>query len=164
MAETTKQHLSDLLASFDTAMLITRHHDGEHARPMAVAGVEGASTVWFVTSDTSPKADEIRSDARVAVTCQSDSKYAALSGHAALVQDRTKVDELWKESWKTWFPNGKTDPTLALIRVDVDDAEFWDNTGAKGVRYAFEKAKAYVKGTTPSTTAAQHGRVKESPR
>jgi hypothetical protein len=59
-----------------------------------------------------------------------------------------------------WFPNGKDDPSLALIRVAIDDAEFWDDAGAKGVRYAFEAVKAFVSRTTPSSVEGQHGRVK----
>ena len=70
MGETTKEHLKELLASFDTAMLITRDGDQDHARPMALAGVEGASTLWFVTSQWSPKAGEIAQDQRVSLTFQ----------------------------------------------------------------------------------------------
>jgi general stress protein 26 len=160
MGQSMKQHLSGLLESFDTAMLITKHAEGDHARPMAIAAVDGASTLWFVTSTASPKANELSKNPRVAVTCQSDKKYVALSGTASLIQDRAKIEELWKEHWKVWFPEGKKQADLALIRVEVDDAEFWDNAGSKGVRYLFEAVKAYATGTTPSEVAEQHGRVK----
>ena len=33
----TNKQLSELLESFDTAMLLTRHGDTNHARPMAIA-------------------------------------------------------------------------------------------------------------------------------
>lgn len=156
-----KQHLHELLESIDTAMLITRHGEENHARPMAVAGVEGASTVWFVTSDDSPKAVEIRADARVSATFQTSRKFVALSGQAALVKDRAKVAELWKPDWKVWFPNGKDDPTIALIRVEVQDAEFWDNAGAKGIRYVFEAVKGLIAGERPEPVAGLHGRVRD---
>src|SRR5688500_18354491 len=78
MGQSAKQHLSKLLESFDTAMLITKYGDGDHARPMAIAEVDGASTIWFVTSTASPKLTELSRDSRVAVTCQSDKKYVAL--------------------------------------------------------------------------------------
>ena len=160
MGESSKQaHLKDLLEAFDTAMLITRHGEREHARPMAIAGVEDANTLWFVTSDDSPKSDEIRSDARASVTLQSATRYVALSGIARLVDDRRKIDELWKPTWKAWFPNGKDDPKLVLIRVSVTDAEFWDNAGTKGIRYAFEAAKALVTGEPAAPVSGQHGRV-----
>jgi general stress protein 26 len=160
MGEKTKEHLKNLLESFDTAMLITRYDDREHARPMAVAGVEGATTLWFVTHDEAPKSEEIRKDPRVSATFQSGSRFVALSGVATLVTDRAKVHELWRTAWKAWFPNGKDDPSLRLIRVDVTDAEFWDNAGTKGIRYFFEAAKAIVEHRRAETVESQHGRVK----
>jgi len=162
MGETSKAHLKELLESFDTAMLIT--HDGEtvHARPMGVAGVEGASTLWFVTGDNSPKAQEIKNDQRVSATFQGRFNFVALSGLASLVRDQKKIDELWQTSWQAWFPNGKEDPNITLIRVTVTDAEFWDMAGTKGIRYAFEVAKAVVTGDTPDITKGQHGRLDPS--
>jgi general stress protein 26 len=155
-----KKHLHELLESFDTAMLITRHHDGMHARPMAVADVEGAHCVWFVTSVDSPKAEEIRTDPRVSATFQANRKFVALSGNAELVRDRAKIDALWKDVWKVWFPNGKDDPSIALIRVSVDDAELWDNAGAKGIRYVFQAVKDVLAGERPTPVDGQHARIK----
>jgi general stress protein 26 len=160
MGENSKEHLKELLESFDTAMLITRAGEREHARPMAVAGVEGANTLWFVTATTAPKSEEIRRDSRVSVTFQSDWRFVALSGRATLVTDRAKLDQLWKPAWKVWFPEGKDDPTIALIRVTVTDAEFWDNAGTKGIRYAFEAAKALLTNERPPEVEGLHGRVK----
>ena len=161
MGEISKtKHLHDLLESFDTAMLLTRDGDQNHARPMAIAEIEGESTLWFVTSNDSPKAEEIRSDTRVSVTLQSDRKFVALSGTSALVRDRARIDALWKEAWKVWFPKGKEDPSIALIKVNVEDAEFWDNAGGKGIRYAFEAAKALIVGERPDPVPGAHGRVK----
>lgn len=159
MGEKSTKHLKELIEAFDTGMLITRHGEDLHARPMGVADVEGASTLWFVTGEMSPKSEEIRDDARVSVTFQGPMKFIALSGRASLVSDRKKIEELWKPSWKAWFPEGKDDPSITLIRVTVSDGEFWDNTGTKGIRYAFEMVKAVVTGTTPETAPGQHGRV-----
>jgi general stress protein 26 len=141
-------------------MLITHHGEGEHARPMAVAGVEGVNTLWFVTSLNAPKSEEIRRDARVSATFQSDKRYVALSGQAELITDRAKIHQLWKPAWKVWFPEGKDDPSLALIRVTVNDAEFWDDAGTKGLRYVFEAAKALLSKERPGHVEGLHGRVK----
>lgn len=157
MGESTKQHLQELLQSFDTAMFITHHGEQEHARPMAVAGVEGVNTLWFVTSQDTPKSEEIRRDPRVSATFQAQNRYVALSGRAELVTDRAKIHKLWKPSWKVWFPNGKDDPKLTLIRVTVHDAEYWDNAGTKGISYAFQAAKALI---TKEPPEVEHGRVK----
>lgn len=160
MGELSKtNHLRQLVESFDTAMLITRHADQLHARPMAIAEIEGTNVIWFATSADSPKTAEMRDDSRVSITLQSDRQFVALSGTGTLVRDRTKIDALWKEAWKVWFPNGKDDPSLALISVRVEDAEFWDNSGAKGIRYAFEAAKGFVRGERPEPVSGSHGRI-----
>ena len=159
MGESTKEHLKSLLESFDTAMLVTEDGDELHARPMAVADLEEASTLWFVTSRETPKSYEIQRDRRVSVTFQSSARYVALSGVADLVDDRARIHRLWKPSWRVWFPNGADDPQLVLIRVTVTDAELWDNAGSKGIRYAFEAAKALLRREAPAPVEGQHGRV-----
>lgn len=92
---------------------------------------------------------------------QSNLKFVSVSGTAKAVEDRAKVDELWKESWKIWFPQGKSDPALCLLRVDGNKGEYWDNSGASGIQYLIEAGKAYVTGTRPDVERDPkiHGKV-----
>jgi general stress protein 26 len=158
-----ERHLYDLLQDFDTAMLVTRAADGQaHARPMAVAELRPGADAYFVTSIDSPKVAEIDSDADVLLTFQSSKQYAAVYGRISVSRDRQLIDRLWKDSWKLWFPRGKSDPTIALLRFDADRGEFWDNAGARGLQFLFEAAKAYVSGEQPKTDPEQHQRVRLS--
>jgi general stress protein 26 len=159
MEENKHKHLQELLEGFTTVMLITRDGDRDHARPMAVAGTEGPTIIWFVTADDSTMVEEICRNSFAAVTAQSKAKYLALSGHAELVRDRAKLDELWSDAWTVRFPKGKNDPSLYLIRLKVDDAEYWDDEGASGIRYVFEAAKAVVMGEAPHPGAERHARI-----
>jgi general stress protein 26 len=43
------------------------------------------------------------------------------------VRDRAKSQELWTPAMKAWFPDGLNDPDLALLRVQVEGAEYWDS-------------------------------------
>ena len=74
----------------------------------------------------------------------------SLTGVARIVKDRALIDRLWTEAWKVWFPKGKDDPSIGLLEVDVSVAEYWDQSGAKGIRYLFEAVAAYVRGTRPA--------------
>jgi hypothetical protein len=47
-----------------------------------------------------------------------------------------------------WFPEGKDDPRLTLIRMDLSDAAVW-LTEAGPVRMAFEIAKANINKSEP---------------
>ena len=51
-----------------------------------------------------------------------------------LVHDRAKAEELWSAPLKAWFPDGLDTPTLALIKVDAESAEYWDAPSSKVVR------------------------------
>ena len=69
---------------------------------------------------------------------------------------------LWRETWKTWFPKGQDDPDLALLRVTGDQGEYWDNSGASGIKYLIEAGKAYLNGKRPDLAddPTIHGSVK----
>ena len=59
------------------------------------------------------------------------------------MRDRSKIEELWNPLFKAWFPQGLEDPDLALLKVNVDKAEYWDSPSSKVVRLAgFLKAVA----------------------
>ena len=147
-----KKHFTELLADFRTAMLVTRSADGGlHARPLALAETHDDGRVYFATSVESPKVEEMRADERVAVTLQDSKRYVSLSGTAEITRDRALIDRLWSESWKIWFPEGKTDPAIAIVTVVPDSGEYWDQSGVTGVKYLFEAVKAYATGTKPKS-------------
>ncbi len=143
-----KKKLIELLRSFDTVMVTTHATDNTtlHARPMAIAEVDDAGEVWFVTARESDKVDEGKVDRRAVVTGQASGKYVSVSGTIDLLVDRDRVRTLWKDSWKAWFPNGPDDPSIALWRLRPAIGEYWDNRSTGGVRYLFEVAKAMAKG------------------
>lgn len=145
-----REHLEKLIGKFDTAMLVTRSADGGmRARPLAIARTLEDGNLYFATAADSPKVDEIAADPHVNVTMQDGGRYVSLSGLARLVRDRGLVERLWSEPWKVWFPQGKDDPSLRVLVVEPTEAAFWDNSGAHGLKYMFEAAKAYVTGTQP---------------
>jgi general stress protein 26 len=168
MTETEKRaHLREVVADFDTAMLVTRTTTGDtRARPLALASPDGGvdmledGVLYFPTSLSSPKIEEIAADPRVAVTMQDKRRFVSITGTARILSDRQLVDRLWTEAWKVWFPKGKNDPELCLLEVLPTAAEYWDQKGGKGLSYLFEAAKAYVQGNPPETSDEQHAKVR----
>lgn len=163
MATATDDKLQELLQDFDTAMLVTRTNDGElRSRPMVVADIDPDGTIWFMTQRQSPKMDELLNDRHVNVAMQSSRKFVSISGLAVAVDDRRKIEEVWNEAWKTWFPGGKHDPALILLKVQGDSGEYWDNSGSSGIKYLIEAGKAYITGTTPDVEHDPdiHGKVR----
>ncbi len=77
-------------------------------------------TLWFFTRASSHKVVEVAEDQRVNLSYAHPGKqdYVSVSGRASLVRDRAAIDEHWTESLRTWFPKGKDDPEIALLKVD----------------------------------------------
>ncbi|HWH69397.1 MAG TPA: pyridoxamine 5'-phosphate oxidase family protein [Candidatus Sulfotelmatobacter sp.] len=154
--------IHEMLENFKTAMLVTQAQDHTpHARPMAIARVDDDCGLWFFTGHGSGKVQEIEEDQHVLIVCQDErSRYISLSGNAELVLDSAQARELWKESYKTWFPKGIEDPDLLLIHVRPNAAEYWDNQGVNSIRYVFEAIKGYASGKRPHIKEGeQHGKI-----
>ena len=110
------------------------------------------------------KLNEIERDGHVVVTMQSSTKFISLSGRATPVDDREKLARLWKAEWKIWFPDGKDDPNIRLLRIDGDTGEYWDNSGTSGVKYLIEAGKALMTGSRPDVGKTRRSTPRSSCR
>ncbi len=95
------------------------------------------------------KISEIEKDSRVNVAYSNpednieDNIYVSISGQVELVKDRAKMEELWSPILKAWFPDGLDDPTLCLMKIPVEQAEYWDSASSAIVQlFGFVKALA----------------------
>jgi general stress protein 26 len=161
MTQSPRRNLQDLIEDMDVAMMITfASGQKPHARPMQIAEVNDNGDLYFATSMDSAKLRDIETDPQVMLVMQEGSTYVSLLGTAHPSADRALIDKLWSEAWQVWFPEGKDDPNIVILRVEPEEAEYWDNSGVEGIGYAMTALKAYVKGERPSDTdAAQHGKV-----
>lgn len=162
MNQTQKEKFRELLEDFETAVLTT-HGGAAHfrSRPMAIADVDEHCDLWFISSRDSAKVHEIEKDTRVQVVCQNGwTSCVCIAGKASLNEDRAKIQDLWKTSYKVWFPEGVNDPNIVLIHVVGEFGEYWDNTGLNRFTYLYQAIKAVVTGTTPAIREGeQHGQV-----
>ena len=140
--------LKDKIKDIRYAMLSTVEEDGDiHMRPMATHDMDEDGTLWFFTYDDSNKVREIRQNSRVGLGYENHSAetYVTAAGIAEVVKDKAKINELWSDLLKAWFPNGKDDPRVALLKVTLHQAEYWDRPGGKMVTI-FEMVKAKFTG------------------
>ena len=134
MSETTGRDeqirkLGELIKDIEFAMLTTVEADGSlRSRPMATQRVEFDGDLWFFTSASEPKVEEVGQNPQVNVSFARPDKqhYASVSGRARLVRDRARIEELWSPAYRAWFPDGLEDPDLALLKVTAEKAEYWD--------------------------------------
>ena len=141
------QKINEIISSIKFAMLSTVEADGTlRSRPMTTQQVEFDGDLWFFTNAESPKVWETNQHRQVNVSFADPSKnrYVSASGTAILVRDKDKIEELWKPLYKTFFPNGLEDPDLALLKISVAKAEYWDSAST-AIGRAIDFAKAYIK-------------------
>jgi general stress protein 26 len=125
------QKLREMVKDIDFCMLTTVDETGDlHSRPMSSNGdIDQNGDIWFFTSASSHKVSEIQKLPKVNLSFADpdNQQYISISGNAQLVRDRDKIEELWRPEFKMWFPEGKDDPDIALLRVSLKKAEYWDS-------------------------------------
>ena len=80
--------------------------------------------------------------------------FACLAGTVSHDDDRAQIDKLWNNQVEAWFPGGKSDPNLTLLRFDIDSAELWETDISIGGRL-----KMLFGGTIRSDESSSHAVV-----
>ncbi|HYR28770.1 MAG TPA: pyridoxamine 5'-phosphate oxidase family protein [Thermoanaerobaculia bacterium] len=160
----SKEKLYDLIEELETAMFTTRRPDGRLvSRPMATQKRAEGADLWFVTARKTEKIDEIRFDPHVNLSYYKDRtrEWVSVSGIARLVDDRSKIRELYQPDWRAWFGDEGNekhgtpdDPRMILIGVDVEMAMFLEINKPQAV-VLFEVVKGMITGSTPNVGEPQ---------
>jgi general stress protein 26 len=129
--------IGSLIEDIPIAMLVTTGVDGSFdSRPMATHIKDFDGTVWFLTPNESGKVHEIKNDSHATLVFSdaANAKYVSAKGRAYINQDRAKIHELWNPMYKAWFPSGENDPNIAVLRLDITEADYWEASSSKIVR------------------------------
>jgi general stress protein 26 len=128
------RRLGDLLEKIDFCMLTTIDGGGQlHARPMSTQRMEFDGTLHFLTDRGSHKVEDIERDPQVLVSYADTGAqtYVAVHGRARLARDEERIKELWSPAYRAWWPEGRNDPSILVLSVDVDRADYWESPGSK---------------------------------
>lgn len=136
--------LGKMIKGIRIAMMTTATEDGTlRSRPMATQQTDFDGQLWFFTDSDSGKVFEINHENHVNISYADpgDNRYVSVSGRASVSRDREKIKELWSPIHKAWFPDGPDDPKLTLLKVEVEQAEYWDGPSSTMVQLiGFAKA------------------------
>lgn len=157
------EHLSkmlEIIQAADTVVLNTFAANGTIAgRPMALVDRDDDGTLYLTTAIGSTKATEIAADPRVSVSIQTHKGIAVIEGLAKLTQDRTIIDQLWADSWRIWYPEGRSSPSIAVIVIEPEHATYWDTSLAHGLSFLWRAVKARLRGEPIDTNASDVGTI-----
>ncbi|MFN4042115.1 MAG: pyridoxamine 5'-phosphate oxidase family protein [Brevundimonas sp.] len=124
---------------------------GNHSQPMTGFGEEDTGTIWFFTRNDTDLARDIAGGAQSGMftyQAKDEEVQACIHGSMTLEHDRERIDKYWNPVVAAWYPEGKEDPALTLIRFDGDDGRVW--VSKKGpVGFGFEILKANLTKSQP---------------
>lgn len=116
-----------LLDAERTVMLGLDGVDEGHLRPMTAQIENGRGPLYFFTAKDTKLVQALGSGHRAVATFVSKDHelFATIHGQLALDNDPGTIDRLWNRFVAAWYEGGKTDPKLALLRLDADRAQIW---------------------------------------
>lgn len=112
-----------------------------HTRPMT-GQTEGATgPIWFFTTKDNSIVEALPQSDRAIATFASKGHdlFAAVHGTLSIDNDRATIDGLWNPHVAAWYEGGRDDPKIALLRLDCEEAEIWENGSslAAGIKSLF---------------------------
>jgi len=131
------RQLAKLIDGQRIAMLTTLSTEGDlESRPMTVVDFDSDGRVWlFCEHDPQDAtARERHRRLNLAFSNERSSTFISLPGRGQIVHDRERIHELWSPTLKPWFPDGPDSPRLALLKVTLERAEYWDAPDNRVVR------------------------------
>ncbi|SFJ08791.1 pyridoxamine 5'-phosphate oxidase family protein [Planctomicrobium piriforme] len=158
-----QRKLGELIHEIYVAMLVTVAPDGSlHGRPMATNNTKFDGTLWFLTDHDSVKVLEVQQQPQVNVSYADPKRqhYVSVSGTAEVTRDRKLIEEQWTPSAKVWFPDGPQDERIALLKVTVTRAEYWDAPSSRFVLLT-GLVKSILTGQRPGPVG-KHGEYQRS--
>lgn len=116
------------LAEGKMCMLCTTENGQLQNRPMGAMQVDESGDIWFFSAKSSNKNRQLQQDPEAHLIFIESGKqhYLSLTAEVDIVADQQKVDELWNDLMRAWFPGGKTDPEISLLRASVVSGHYWD--------------------------------------
>ncbi len=116
----------DLWAKMAHSPFVMVGLDGHgHSEPLtAQLDDDQVDTLWFFVG----KSNRLNAGgpAMVQFVSKGHDCFACLAGTIRVDDDRAMIDKLWSRPVEAWFPGGKDDPNLTLLRFDIADAELWE--------------------------------------
>jgi general stress protein 26 len=152
--------LGQLIRDIRVALLTTIDRDGHfHTRPVQTLQVDADHALWFFTDWSSPKVNELQHDVRVSLGYADPAKnvYCAVSGPGNLFRDVQKAKQLWSIEQRAYYPDGPEDERLALLRVQIERAEYWIAPGR--ISYIVAAVTAAITGT-PAGVIGENQKIK----
>ncbi|MBH5322494.1 pyridoxamine 5'-phosphate oxidase family protein [Aurantiacibacter sediminis] len=123
----TKQLKTDFWKSLDDSPFIFLQLDADPdtAVPMtAQLDKDANSAIWFFTTKDHTFAKG--GPATATFAGKGHDMFARFSGVLSEETSQERFEKQWSTVVEAWFPGGKDDPNLLMLRMDLGQAEIWN--------------------------------------
>jgi len=150
MSETDLDRVWEIMEDVATCMVTTHAGGKMRSRPMHAFPERDEGAIYFITDTRGAKDEEIAAapDVCLAFADIGDNTYLSITGRAEMIRDRNKAEELWSSEAQAWWPRGPQDPSVRVLRVVPEQAEYWDTRG-NSITVALKLMAARVTGREP---------------
>lgn len=115
----------------DMTVMLGMVDESAPSRPMTAQfeGDEDRGPLWFFTSQDSELVQAGGGAATAVYIAKGHDLFARIEGK--LVEDtrRDMIEKLWNPFVAAWY-DGKDDPDIALMRLELESAEIWENASS----------------------------------
>lgn len=120
-----------------------------HMQPMdPQVDIENA-IIYFYSDNTSELGSAILARPSAVHLCHIAKDYqACVSGMLSPHNDPATLDRFWKPEIDAWYPGGRTDTKMLMLKFEPSDAAVWASDKSS-IEFMFEIAKASIKGEIP---------------
>src|SRR5690606_16232845 len=128
-----KKKIKELAESIDHAMMATDlKSEPFHVVPMSTKKIDDDGNMWFLSDKNSTYNQNIerQNRAQLIYADKGNFEFLTVYGRASISSDRNKIKDLYGSGDDAWF-EGLDDPNLTAIKIEPDDAHYWDTKNGK---------------------------------
>ncbi len=120
-----------------------------HMQPMSAQVDEDAHVIYFYSDNTSELGQAVIENPSEVHMCHIDDDYqACVRGMIYPHHDMATIEKYWNPIVSSWYPDGKTDPKMMMLKFIPNSAHVWASDKST-IGFLYETAKANIKGEMP---------------
>ncbi|WP_427453204.1 pyridoxamine 5'-phosphate oxidase family protein [Litorimonas sp. WD9-15] len=133
----------------------------EHMQPMSpqldddiIENYPG--NIYFYSDNTSDLGKAVLADnGPVMLTYMTKDYQACVRGRLYPITNMQLIERFWNPIVASWYPGGKTDPKMMMLRFEMEDAALWASTDST-LKFLYETTKANITDTLPDIGDRTH--------
>lgn len=105
-----------------------------HGQPMTAFFDDDHGPIWFFASRDSGLVQALPQSHRAAAhyAAKGHDLFATIHGELSVENNGAVIDRLWNRDVAAWYPGGRDDPKVTLLRLDTESAQIWLGASAVG--------------------------------